>query len=181
MPGCLFCAIAAGDTPSANLYEDGRVAAFLDIKPLAEGHALVVPKKHAAKLEDASPEDRRAMMDAVAFLTPILCRETGVKDATIAINNGPEAGQEVAHVHFHIVPRKKTDAAGPIHALFESRPNVSSDELHDLAVRVQTAVASGGGARNPGGSGPRGAGRGGGPQGKPGDKPGGQHKPGGHR
>lgn len=160
MAGCLFCAIAAGDIPSANLYEDGRVAAFLDIKPLAEGHALVVPKRHAAKLEDASPEDRNAMMAAVAFLTPILCRETGSKDATIAINNGPEAGQEVQHVHVHIVPRRKTDGAGPIHALFDVRPNVSSEDLHDLAVRVQAAVSSGGGARTGGrGNGGNGGGR----------------------
>ena len=147
MPGCLFCAIAAGDIPSANLYEDGRVVAFLDIKPLAAGHALVVPKRHAAKLEDASAEDRRALMDAAALLTPILCRETGTKDATVAINNGPDAGQEVQHVHLHIVPRAASDGAGPIHALFDRRPSISSEDLHDLAVRVQTAVSSGGRAR----------------------------------
>lgn len=148
MPGCIFCAIATGEIPSAHLYEDGRVAAFLDIKPLAEGHALVVPKKHAGKLEDASPEDRHALLDAVALLTPILCREAGAKDATIAINNGPDAGQEVGHVHVHIVPRRKGDAAGPIHALFAQRPNVSSEELHDLAVRVQATLESGGGSRS---------------------------------
>lgn len=155
MPGCIFCAIAAGDVPSAHLYEDGRVAAFLDVKPLAPGHALVVPKRHAAKLEDASPEDRHALMDAVALLAPILCRETGAKDCTIAVNNGPEAGQEVPHVHVHLVPRKASDAAGPIHALFRSRPNVSSEEMHDLAVRVQAAVEAGGRARAARGSGSR--------------------------
>jgi histidine triad (HIT) family protein len=145
--GCLFCAIAAGDIPSASLYEDGRVSAFLDIKPLAPGHALVVPKRHSAKLEDASPKDRHAMMDAAALLAPILCRETGAKDCTIAINNGPEAGQEVGHVHVHVVPRRAADGAGPIHAMFRDRPQVSSEEMHDLAVRVTTAVASGGRAR----------------------------------
>jgi histidine triad (HIT) family protein len=147
VPGCIFCAIAAGDIPSAHLYEDGRVTAFLDIKPLAHGHALVVPKRHAAKLEDATPEDRHAMMDAAAMLAPILCRETGAKDCTIAINNGPEAGQEVAHVHVHVVPRKASDGAGPIHAMFHDRPNVPSEEMHDLAVKVQTAVQAGGRAR----------------------------------
>src|SRR5690349_16732303 len=145
--GCLFCAIAAGDIPSAHLYEDGRVLAFLDIRPLAVGHALVVPKKHAAKLEDASPEDRHALMDAAALLAPILGRETGAKDCTVAINNGPDAGQEVQHVHVHLVPRKTGDGAGPIHAMSWPRPSVPSEELHDLAVRVQTAVANGGKAR----------------------------------
>lgn len=147
MPGCLFCAIAAGDLPSAHLYEDGRVAAFLDIHPLAPGHALVVPKRHAAKLEDATPEDRHALMDAAALLAPLLCRETGARDCTVAINNGPDAGQEVAHVHLHLVPRRAGDGAGPVHALFKERPQVASEELHDLAVRVQAAVEAGGRAR----------------------------------
>jgi histidine triad (HIT) family protein len=162
--GCIFCAIASGNVPSASLYEDGRVFAFLDIHPLAAGHALVVPKKHAAKLEDASPEDRHAMMDAAALLAPILGRETGSKDCTIAINNGPEAGQEVPHVHVHIVPRRGDDAAGPVHAMFKHKPNVTSEELHDLAVRVQTAVEHGGRARatRGGGSGNGGNGGGGG-------------------
>ena len=146
--GCIFCAIAQGNIPSAHVYEDGRVLAFLDIRPLAAGHCLIVPKKHAAKLEDASPEDRHAMMDAAALLAPILGRETGSKDCTIAINNGPDAGQEVAHVHVHLVPRKPDDAAGPIHALFKHKPTVTSEELHDLAVRVQTAVENGGRARS---------------------------------
>lgn len=145
--GCLFCAIAGGNIPSASLYEDGRVFAFLDIRPLAQGHALVVPKRHAAKLEDARPEDRHALLDAAALLAPILARETGTKDCTIAINNGPEAGQEVPHLHIHLVPRRSDDAAGPIHALFKHKPSISSEELHDLAVRVQTAVENGGKAR----------------------------------
>lgn len=141
MPDCLFCGIAAGDIPSASLYEDGRVFAFLDIRPLAPGHALVVPKKHAAKLEDADPADRQAVLEAVARLTPLLCRLTGSKDSTIAINNGPDAGQEVQHLHVHIVPRAASDGAGPIHNLFTHRPKATSEELHDLAVRVQTSLS----------------------------------------
>lgn len=140
MPECLFCAIAAGDVPSAVLYEDERVHAFLDIRPLAEGHALVVPKAHAVKLEDAAPEDRAALMEAAARLAPVLCRMTGTRDATLAINNGRDAGQEVMHVHLHVVPRSASDGAGPIHNLFERRPHVSSEDLHDLAVRVQAAL-----------------------------------------
>ena len=90
--------------------------AFLDIKPLAPGHALLVPKRHAAKLEDAPPEDRHALMDAVALLSPILCRETGAKDCTVAVNNGPEAGQEVPHVHVHLVPVNEAGQLNPANA-----------------------------------------------------------------
>jgi histidine triad (HIT) family protein len=138
---CLFCAIAAGRIPSAELYQDERVFAFLDINPLRPGHALVVTKAHAAKLEDAPPEDAAALAQAARLLAPALCRATRTQDSTIAINNGPDAGQEVHHVHLHIVPRTKSDGAGPIHALFGSRPRMSSNELHDIAVQVQAQLA----------------------------------------
>lgn len=142
MPDCLFCAIASGSIPAATLYEDRLVTAFLDIRPLAPGHALVVPKAHAAKFEDAAGEDRTALMDAVAKLTPVLCKATGSRDATIAINNGPDAGQEVQHLHVHVIPRAASDGAGPIHNLFQRRPHATSEELHDLAVRVQTTLGA---------------------------------------
>lgn len=140
MAACLFCAIANGDIPSANLLEDGRAFAFLDINPLAPGHALVVPKRHAARLEDCDPKDAAAVLAAVQRLLPVLARETGHPDATVAVNNGPGAGQEVAHLHVHIVPRKAGDGHGPIHALFPDRRKADSGELHDLAVRVQKAL-----------------------------------------
>ena len=140
MGPCLFCAIASGEIPSANLYEDGRVFAFLDINPLAPGHTLVVPKRHTAKLEQCDPKDAAALLEAVQRLLPVLCRETGHPDATVAVNNGPGAGQEVAHLHVHIVPRKTGDGYGPIHALFPDRRKAESEELHDLAVRVQKAL-----------------------------------------
>ncbi len=140
MASCIFCAIANGDVPCANLYEDGRVFAFLDINPLAPGHTLLVPKRHAARLEDCDAKDVAALVEATKRLLPILARETGHPDATVAINNGPGAGQEVAHLHLHLVPRKKGDGYGPIHALFPDRHKADPEELHDLAVRVQKAL-----------------------------------------
>ncbi len=133
MGDCLFCAIAAGEIPSARIHEDERTFAFLDIHPLQRGHALVIPKAHAAKLEDAEPADAQAVMATAQRLAPILCDAVGRNDATIAINNGPEAGQEVAHLHLHIVPRQAGDAAGPIHALFAERPKPDAEDLTTLA------------------------------------------------
>ncbi|HLF17189.1 MAG TPA: HIT family protein [Candidatus Thermoplasmatota archaeon] len=143
MAACIFCAIANGDVPSANLFEDGRVFAFLDINPLAPGHTLIVPKRHAAKVEECDGKDLAALLETAKRLLPILCRETGHPDATLAFNNGPGAGQEVAHVHLHLVPRKKGDGHGPIHALFPDRRKADTEELHDLAVRVQKALEGG--------------------------------------
>ncbi len=141
MSDCIFCAIAAGDIPSAELYEDEHTFAFLDINPLGKGHALVIPKAHAQKHSELDATARTAVWATVAKLTPSLCKQAGAEDATIAINDGPNAGQEVPHMHVHIVPRHAEDTAGPIHALFTSRPAMTSEELHDLAVHVQQEVA----------------------------------------
>jgi histidine triad (HIT) family protein len=140
---CLFCRIAAGTIPSAELWQDDRVFAFLDIRPLRPGHALLVPKRHAAKLEDAAPEDAAALMAAARRLAPVLCRLTGAPDSTLAINNGPAAGQEVQHLHLHLVPRGPGDGAGPVHAAFPGPMAIPSEQLHDLAVRVQAALGRG--------------------------------------
>ncbi|MFO1533478.1 MAG: HIT domain-containing protein [Thermoplasmatota archaeon] len=143
---CLFCRIAAGELPSAELYQDDRVFAFLDINPLRTGHALIVPKRHAARLEETSPEDAAALMRATQRIVAALGRATGAADATVAVNNGPAAGQEVPHVHVHVVPRGPGDGAGPIHDLFKSeRPRPSPEDLNDLAVRVQEILAAPGG------------------------------------
>ncbi len=141
MGDCLFCAIAAGDIPSARIHEDERTVAFLDINPLQRGHALVIPRAHAEKLEDASSDDAAAVMQAAQTLAPVLCEAVGAVDATIAINNGPDAGQEVGHLHLHIVPRHPGDAAGPIHALFVDRPTPDADELQELAATVKERLA----------------------------------------
>lgn len=142
--GCLFCAIAGGDIPSAELWQDAHAFAFLDINPLRPGHALVVPKRHHTHHAQLAPSERQALWDAVACLTPVVSAAVGATDATIAINDGPAAGQEVPHCHVHIVPRRPGDGGGPIHALFPKGAKADVEELHDLALRVQAALPGGG-------------------------------------
>lgn len=137
MDDCLFCRIAAGSIPSAEVYQDEAVFAFLDINPLAPGHTLVVTKRHAARLQDCSPEDASALLRAAHLLAPSIAKVTGLPDATIAINNGPGAGQEVQHVHLHLVPRRAGDGHGPIHALFRPPSKADVEQLHDTAIRLQ--------------------------------------------
>jgi len=138
---CIFCQIAEGAIPNVTLWEDDETLAFLDIRPLRPGHALVIPKTHAARLADASPASMQAVMATVQRLTPVITQLTGSTDATIAIHDGPAAGQEVPHLHVHIVPRQPGDGGGPIHALFDRRSSVSSEEMHDFAIQVQQLVA----------------------------------------
>lgn len=137
---CLFCKIVAGTIPSHKVYDDDASFAFLDIHPLAVGHTLVVPKKHAVRFEDLDSESAARLWKAVHKLTPWVLQATGAKATTIAVNNGKEAGQEVPHVHVHLVPRRPGDGGGPIHALDWKRPAVGPDELRSLAEKVRRSV-----------------------------------------
>lgn len=124
------------------MHEDELTFAFLDINPLQDGHALVIPKHHAARLDELPAHTAAAMMHTVQKITPALCRAAGAQDATVAINDGPDAGQEVPHVHVHIIPRHKGDAAGPIHALFADRPNPDADAISAFASEVRIILGS---------------------------------------
>lgn len=136
---CIFCKIARGEIPSLKVHEDAETLAFLDISPLAEGHTLVVPKAHAVLVQDLSPDASRALWASVQTVAAKLQKALGAEGTTIGVNNGRAAGQEVPHVHVHVVPRRSGDGAGPVHALFPQRPNIGKDELAKLAERVRGA------------------------------------------
>ena len=126
---CIFCRIIDGDIPSRTVYEDEDVFAFLDVNPLATGHTLVIPKAHHERVDDLSTSASSNLFDAVHALTPAIETAVDADATTIGINNGPAAGQEVPHVHVHIVPRFEGDGGGPIHAIAPDRPDPSDDEL----------------------------------------------------
>lgn len=109
MSDCLFCKIIAGDIPSAKLYEDERVFAFLDINPVNPGHALVIPKAHAEDLNGTSDEDAAAVIRTVKKLGPKILEATGATAYNVMSNVGADAGQIIFHTHVHIVPRKAGD------------------------------------------------------------------------
>lgn len=106
MSNCLFCKIIAGDIPCHKIYEDDRTVAFLDIFPVSEGHALVLPKTHGVHLLETSAEDARAMMDTIKKITPAILSAVGGDGFNLGMNNGESASQEIPHTHIHIMPRK---------------------------------------------------------------------------
>jgi histidine triad (HIT) family protein len=134
---CIFCRIAAGEIPSEKVMENAGAFAFLDIQPLARGHALVVPKRHAERFAELSPEDVAAVMDLAQHVVRRQSRALGAEGATIAINDGRAAGQEVPHVHVHVVPRAETDGHGPIHALFRQRPTLQAGEIQEIGLALR--------------------------------------------
>jgi histidine triad (HIT) family protein len=137
---CIFCAIVDGDIPSRTVYEDDRVLAFLDANPLAPGHTLVIPKAHHEHMEDMPADLAGEVMGRLHELVPVVQSAVDADGATVAFNNGEAAGQEVPHTHGHIVPRFDGDGGGPIHGIFGQRPDLSDDELDDIAAAVADGV-----------------------------------------
>src|SRR4051812_14329705 len=99
---CLFCKIVDRAIPAKVLYEDDRVLAFADIAPQAPTHAVVIPKKHIARLDEAKSEDE-AMLGHLMLCAAKVARDLGVAETgyRLVINNGAHAGQSVDHLHAH--------------------------------------------------------------------------------
>ena len=104
MEDCLFCKIIKGEIPCNKVYEDDDVLAFYDIKPEAAIHILVIPKKHIASVAHMQKEDE-ALIGKIYSVINKIAEEKGFKDNgfKVIVNCGEDGGQEVMHLHFHIL------------------------------------------------------------------------------
>ena len=106
MSDCLFCKIIAGEIPSTKVYEDDAILAFRDIAPQAPTHILVVPKLHIADCDGITPENASVVAHIFAVI-PAIAKAEGLTNGYRVVSNcGPDAGQTVAHLHFHILGGK---------------------------------------------------------------------------
>jgi histidine triad (HIT) family protein len=132
MTDCIFCKIVSGDISAKILNETTHSISFLDAFPLAKGHVLVIPKNHHQKIQNMSKEENA---DLFSLVHTMLSKVDSMTGATLmAVHNGKDAGQEVPHVHVHLVPRSIGDSAGAIHSMFDSDltlPESELDELHN--------------------------------------------------
>jgi histidine triad (HIT) family protein len=100
---CVFCKIVAGEIPSDRVYEDDQAVAFKDIRPKAKVHLLIVPRQHIESLDEVGPE-QDGLMGHLLRLLPRLARDQGLDQGfRTVINNGPGGGQEVPHLHIHLL------------------------------------------------------------------------------
>lgn len=99
---CLFCKLVAGDIPANVVYEDDQLLAFHDIAPKADTHLLVIPKRHIVNLNDLSASDAE-LMSHLMLTIPTIARQQQLTGFRTIINTGAEGGQEVFHMHFHIL------------------------------------------------------------------------------
>lgn len=106
---CMFCQIAAGATPTNKIYEDEHTLAFLDIRPVSPGHALVIPKLHTPNIYEAPDEVLAHLLPAAKKVSKAVKTSMAADGITLQVNNDPAAGQIIYHLHIHVIPRSDTD------------------------------------------------------------------------
>lgn len=136
---CVFCKILDGEIPAHIIYRDANTCAFLDNHPIVKGHTLVVPVRHYTRLEALPGDEAAKHLTALPRIVQAVTHATQTDGATVAWNNGPAAGQEVPHLHAHIVPRTDNDGFGPIHTMFKGRTSSVEPENEPLAKQMQAA------------------------------------------
>jgi histidine triad (HIT) family protein len=146
---CVFCRIAAGESPASVIYEDAECMAFMDLYPIRSGHLLVMPRRHAVHLRDLSaPEQARLFELAMRVLAALRASGVVPDAANLLVNDGPDSGQHVPHVHIHLVPRARLDAVGFMGAFLSrvvhfARRSGRRSHLDALAARIRTHLPAG--------------------------------------
>ncbi len=133
---CIFCKIVNGEIKSRLIMESKNSIAFLDAFPVTKGHTLVIPKTHYGKIQDMSQDDSTDLFRTVYEVVSKIDKITG--STLLAIHNGKESGQEIPHVHVHLIPRQSNDLAGPVHSMFKNRPNLSDEEFDQLHTMLKS-------------------------------------------
>lgn len=132
MQDCIFCKIVKNEIPSLRIYEDESTVAMLDVKPLAPGHTVVIPKEHLALFEDLSDDISHKIFSTAREALKMIKRSALNPDAfTIGINDGKAAGQFVPHLHVHIIPRYEKDGGGSVHTIVQNPPQEDLKSIHD--------------------------------------------------
>ncbi len=132
---CIFCRIVSGEIPARVVLETADSVSMLDAFPLARGHVLVMPRVHRQRIQDMSV---RETTDLFLLVRKMASRVGSISGSTlVAIHNGRDAGQEIPHVHVHLVPRNADDSAGPIHSMFGPPLSISESESDGICKMLQ--------------------------------------------
>ncbi|MGN6624042.1 MAG: HIT family protein [Candidatus Nitrosocosmicus sp.] len=128
---CILCNIINGKVNARKIYETKFSMAILDAFPLKKGHTLIISKTHKKKIQELTPAENIDIFTTLHFLINHIEKTVESNSTLIAIHNGEKAGQEIPHVHIHIVPIKESDTSTPIHSIF-SKEKYSKSELDEF-------------------------------------------------
>lgn len=139
MNDCIFCKIINGEIPSAKVYEDEEVYAFLDISQVTKGHTLVIPKAHKKDLFDFSPEEASRLYKRVPVIAEAIKAAYNPAGLNILNNNGEAAGQTVFHSHIHLLPRYGREDG--FHPVFETHDSeYTPEDLQKIAGEIAAHI-----------------------------------------
>ena len=130
---CIFCKIVQKKIPASTIYEDDAVMAFLDIRPLNMGHTLVIPKAHYVDLFDITPDMLTQVHVASKKIAAAVKAATGANGISIIQQNGKAAGQDIFHLHVHVVPRFEGQKLPP----FSNLKEVERTKLDAMAQKIK--------------------------------------------
>lgn len=135
MDGCLFCKIARGEIPAEKIYEDEYILAFLDITPRSPGHTMVIPKEHARNLLELPSKLIAPFFEGVQKVLGMIHRALEPDGFTLGMNQGKVSGQEVDHLHFHIMPRWHGDGGHSVQSVIS---NIPQEELKAIGEKIRS-------------------------------------------
>tara|TARA_B100001996_G_scaffold347234_1_gene304636 strand:+ start:269 stop:673 length:405 start_codon:yes stop_codon:yes gene_type:complete len=131
----IFTKIIQGEVPCEKIIETYSEIAFLDIMPCAEGHTLVIPKLEVKRLEDLPESEALSLMRTIQHVAKAVSAAFDGIDYNLILNNGANAGQEVEHVHFHVLPRPQ-DSSRPFH----QRTKYAEGEMQEVGAKIRNCL-----------------------------------------
>jgi histidine triad (HIT) family protein len=134
---CVFCRIVSAEAPASVVLDTADVIAFMDLRQHPRGHVVLIPKQHLRDINELDDATGAAMIAAIARISRAVTRALAPDGLNISSSNGKAAGQEVFHVHFHILPRWEGDGVLRVYA---PTPETSRDELDSQAALIRSAV-----------------------------------------
>jgi histidine triad (HIT) family protein len=136
MNGCLFCQIVGGEIFTHAIYEDEKTTAFLDVNPSAPGHTIIIPKEHYSNIQELPAGLVNAVFITVKTVSAMLEKAMGNGHFTIGFNNGRLSGQEIDHIHIHLIPRYKNDGGNSIQSVVKNSSEEDLEEIKNKIIRA---------------------------------------------
>ncbi|MBI4094584.1 MAG: HIT family protein [Candidatus Liptonbacteria bacterium] len=137
MNSCLFCEVARGKISSEVVYEDEWTHAFLDIRPLAKGHTVIIPKKHYPTIFEVPDKEIGPLFLALKKVAEGVAESVHADGLTMGINHKEASGQTVEHLHIHVIPRFHGDGGGSIHSVVHNPP---AEPLREIGERIRSVM-----------------------------------------
>ncbi|MDZ5470211.1 HIT family protein [Bacillus sp. 31A1R] len=140
MSDCIFCKIVKGEIPSAKVFENEFVLAFLDISQVSKGHTLIIPKVHKENLYELTPEMAKNLFEVTPTIANAIKKAFNPAGMNLVNNNGEKAGQTVFHFHMHLIPRYgEGDGFGAVWKSNQS--DYTPEKLQEIAKNIENNLS----------------------------------------